>query len=205
MQSLETVIRAMRLRSALLALAGCALLSVGISDRALAQDAEPSIETRLDSVFSYYLKGGGVWRQENAGYQAGSGSPVAYIKRYQWGPGKAMVLDDTFALMADGTCTQWTHNVFNWDRREQSIRGQVFHFAGPWFSGLITKTGDHETAGEFAGIMPDGSEVRMRDTTDLSNPRVAVVTALVSDGKDWNRGDSVSWTHVTSEVKPCGF
>ncbi len=171
----------------------------------LSGDGEPSTESLLSSVFAYFLKDGGVWRQDNAGYQAGSGSPVAYIKRYQWGPGRTVVLDDTFALMEDGSCTHWTHNVFNWDRRERAIRGQIFHFAGPWFSGLITRSGEHETAADFVGILPDGSEVRMRDSQDLSNPRVAVVTALVSDGENWRQGDSASWVQVTSEVKPCGL
>lgn len=189
-----------------LVLCGVAVLALAGSVGARAQQKElASIEARLGAVLSYYLRDGGVWRQEDASHEPGSGSPVAYVKRYQWGPGRTTVLDDTFALKEDGSCDQWTHNVFHWDHREGRVRGQLFHFSGAWFSGLISKAGEHENAAEFSGVLPDGTELAMRDTTDLSDPNEAVVTAWIRNGGTWTRADSVSWVRVTSREKPCGL
>jgi hypothetical protein len=167
--------------------------------------AADSAEERLAGLFGYYLKEGGLWRQDNADREAGDGSPVAYVKRYAWGPGNVVVLDDTFALMEDGECEPWAHNVFHWDVAEQVVRGQIFHRAGAWFSGLVRRTGDHETTAELHGILPDGSQLTMRDTTDRSDPDRVVVTALFADGDTWTAGDQVSWVHLAAADRPCGI
>ena len=170
-----------------------------------AQTSGVSAEDRLAEIFSYYLKDGGIWRQDNVDREAGSDSPVAYVKRYQWGPGRSIVLDDTFALMEDGQCKAWTHNVFHWDTSENVVRGQIFHLSGARFSGLIRMTALHQTSAEFAGVLPDGTEFKMRDKTDLSDPHEAVVTAFIPDGEGWSESAQVSWVQVTTSGKPCGF
>lgn len=170
-----------------------------------AQAAKASAEGHLSEAFSYYLKDGGVWRQDNAEHEAGSDSPVAYIKHYQWGPGRAIVVDDTFALMEDGECQQWTHNIFHWDVAENALRGQVFHISGVWLNGLIRVAGEHQRTAELSGMAPDGTKIRMRDKTDLSDPHKAAITAFFPDGDSWKERDQVIWTHVTTPTKPCGL
>lgn len=199
--------RLMMLKYAALGLT--ALSCVGIGASAAAQDGqptrEPSIQSRLEGMFSYYLRDGGVWRQENKDFQEGEGLPVAYVKKYSWGPGNTIILDDTYALMEDGACPQQAHNVMNWDRKENKIHVQVFHHSGVWVRGYAGKSGEHETSAELSGVLPDGSEMKMRDTTDLSDPDRAVITAMFWDGENWNKGDTVSWIHVSADEKPCGF
>ena len=187
----------------LVLLAGLVLYA--LSEPLLSQAPGVTAEGHLGAVFSYYLKDGGVWRQDNEEHDARSDSPVAYIKRYQWGPGRAIVVDDTFALMADGECQPWTHNVFHWDIAESAVRGQVFHRAGVWASGLIRMAAEHQSTAEFTVVLPDGTESKMRDRTDLSDPHRAVVTAFLRDREAWKEGDQVSWAHVTTRDKPCGF
>jgi len=113
-------------------LIGLSLASLGVFVPGMAAQAgaEVGAEQRLVSVFARYLEEGGTWRQDNADFEAGSGAPRAYIKRYVWSPGKTVVLDDSYALMEDGSCKHWAHNVFNWDAKAQRIRGNIFHFAG---------------------------------------------------------------------------
>jgi len=173
------------------------------TDASLAQMGDASAEKHLGEVFSYFLKDGGIWRQDNSDHEAGTASPVAYIKRYRWGPGRAIVLDDTFALSEDGECKPWTHNVFHWDAAENVVRGQIFHHVGARFSGLIRPTGEHQTAAELSGTLPDGRTLEMRDTTDLSDPHRAVVTAFIANGDTWNESDQVAWVQVITEDKPC--
>jgi hypothetical protein len=181
------------------------VLFAAVSASLSAQEAEPTREERLAEVFAHYLKDGGIWRLENDDHEAGSGSPVAYVKQYQWGPGRAIVLDDTFALLEDGTCQQWTHNVFHWDMQEGAVRGQIFHFAGAWFTGLVHVAGENETAADFGGVLPDGTEFRMRDSTDLSDPRKAVVTAFLPDGESWTESEPVAWVQIVADDRPCGL
>ena len=139
------------------------------------------------------------------GFVTGSGLPVAYVKKYIWGPGKAIVVDDTYAVMEDGSCRQWTHGVFNWDFKKRQVQGNIFHTEGLWFTGLISKTGELSTSAVFSATMPDGSEFRMRDSTDQTNPRKAAISVEIWDGQKFVRADDSAWTLVEDGTSPCGL
>ena len=197
----------MNMRKSLTRSAACVaqvILAVIFPTLCLSADNEiVSVESRLSDILGYYFKGEGMWRQDNADFVTGSGSPVAYIKQYSWGPGKAMVFDDTYVLMEDGSCRPWAHLVFNWDFKEQRVQGNIFHAEGLWFTGVISKSGELSTSAVFSATMPDGSEFRMRDSTDLSNPKVATISAEIWDGQTFVPADESGWTLVEDGAHSC--
>lgn len=162
-----------------------------------------AIKKNLEEVFAYYLKDNGYWRQDNQDFKAGSGSPVAYLKEYSWGLDGVIVIDDTYALNEDGTCTQWTHNVFRWDEESNAISGQVYHFQGITAIGTVKRLEEDKTLAEFSVHLADGSQRRMKDVTDRSDPRKAVILASIWDGEKWNEHDAVSWRRIQKTDFAC--
>jgi len=168
-----------------------------------APNQEQTPEKELSAAFLYYLSGDGLWKQDGTGADSGNNEPLAYFKRYEWGPQRAMVFDDTFALMKDGSCRQWTHNVFVWDHQKKGIRGYIFHSAGFQFTvDVELGSAKHRTA-ELRGVLPNGSEIRMRDETDISDPQKTVIHASAWNGKDWTEHAPVSWVRISRDSDPC--
>ncbi len=177
-------------------------LQVKVITRGLsAPDVSP--QDGLDAFFAYYLRDGGLWRQDSEVQTGDEGTPIAYIKGYAWGPGRAMVYDDTYALLRDGSCKPWVHIVHVWDREKKVSRAHIFHSAGIFLTAEAKALSEMLREAEVRGALPNGTEVRMRDRTDISNPRRAVVTASTWDGKQWAPGRTVSWVRITAEANPC--
>ncbi len=171
----------------------------------VAQGSAESPQEQLIAVLGHHLADAGVWRQENPSHEPGSGTAVAWVKRYRWGLGRTIVLDETFALMEDGSCEQWAHRVLHWDIREQAVRGHLVHISGVWGTGLTRFTAKQQTTTEAVLVLPDGTESKIRDIADLSDPDQLVVRAHVASGANWSERPAVAWVHVSAPDKPCGL
>lgn len=173
------------------------------SQVAVAQAQQETPQSRLAAHFSYYMADQGVWRQEESKPQ--EGGPVAYIKRYEWGPGRAMVFDNTYAVMPDKSCRPFAHNVVIWDSKSKGVRAYIFHSAGVFGTADVELRGKQETVAELHLTLPNGAEARMRDTTDLSDPRQAVITGSAWNGQEWTTRPPVSWTRIDASQNPCAL
>jgi len=60
----------------------------------------------------------------------------------------------------------------------------------------VDSIGENQNTAEFSGVMGDGSEFRIRDRADLSEPGMARISAFTWDGEDWQLGHSATWTRI---------
>lgn len=148
----------------------------------------------------YFLEGTGAWRQENPAYVGGGEAPRFWIREYRWGPGHDVLLADAFAVFDERRCEPLVHFVHTWEATEGRVAGQNFGANGMHFRSKGWRESPDTLVTEAEGRLPNGSTIRFRDVTDLSNPLRSISVGHRWDGGAWVAGDTARWDRASERV-----
>jgi len=180
-----------------------AALAFGAGLGATAQTAVAQSEQPLGAVeqaLSYYLAGGNHWRQDNQSFEPGTGTPTHWVRVMQWGPQRDVVIADAFAVYESQRCESIIHMVYRWDPELERIAVTSFGAAGLVGAGFIEPLGPERDRIVATVTLPDGSEARFRDTSDLSRrDEYSTSNERWVDGT-WVPGGSARWQRTGSEA-----
>jgi hypothetical protein len=156
----------------------------------------------LETAMGYYVEGAAAWRQENPAYEAGGEAPRFWIREYRWGPGRDVLLADAYAVFDGERCEPLIHFVHTWKAAEERVANQTFGANGMHLQGSSWRESPTNLVTEAEGRLPDGSSIRLRDVSDLSNPHQYVSVGHRWDGQAWVALDTARWERAAARV--CG-
>lgn len=154
----------------------------------------------LETALGYYLDGTAAWRQENPAYVAGGEAPRFWIREYRWGPGRDVLLADAYAVFDRELCEPLVHLVHTWNSAEERVAVQNFGPAGMHLYGSSWHEPPGSLVTEAEGRLPDGTSIKHRDVSDLSNPNEYTSVGHRWDGEAWVVGDSARWERASTRV-----
>lgn len=177
------------------------MLSVALGVGAPEVDAQGASRAVAD-LLRYQAPGVGHWRQENSAREAGSEAPVFWVRQLRWGPARDVVIADAFAVYEDRRCESVAHMVYYWDVGDSRVAVTSFSPGGVVGMGHLQVQGSGEVRLDASVRLTDGSELRIRDTSDeTERTHYTTRTERLVDG-DWIAGDAVVWRR-TPGPSPC--
>lgn len=178
---------------------------------AIASDEAVSVSTKFthDSFVDlqeFYFEGGNVWRQTNDSHQAGDDStPEAWVQIFEWGPARDSVIVRSYAQQESGSCDLIFVGIRQFKPSSGIIDTLQIGATGLQFKGQSWLDESGFVLTNATGMLPNGSELIIRDRTDISETNV-----YRSNGELWNdelerwdATDTVEWVRV-EEHSPCG-
>jgi hypothetical protein len=156
--------------------------------------------TPLENAMSYFLSGEAAWRQPNPEHRGESDVPMFWIREFQWGPGRDVLLSDAFAVFAGKRCEPMVHLVYTWSSDENRVLSQNFGPSGMHLQGASWRESPTTMITEVEGQLPGGSAIRIRDVSDLSDPSGYVSQGFRWDGSEWVALDTAKWETAPARV-----
>ena len=160
-------------------------------------------QTGVEELLGYHVDGGSRWRQDNADFEPGTAAPAYWVRLLEWGPGRDVVLADAFAVYESERCEAIIHMVYHWDPERERVSTLSFGAAGLLGAGFLEELRPHQSRVVGSVTLPNGTESRFRDTSDLSrHDEYSTQAERWADG-DWVAGGNARWQRDPHE-SPCG-
>ena len=160
---------------------------------------EASIPTKadFDAFVGYFTAGSATWQQDRT--EPDDGGPIRWVRHHAVEGDVSSV--EVVAVYADGRCEGVTTIRYRWSSAAQAIEIEGRASNGSTAHGAVEELGDSRYRTVLQVLLPDGTELRMRDTSDLSAPDAATTTAeRWSDGA-WVPLDEVTWRRVPAGAR----
>lgn len=163
-----------------------------------------AIETQASSptvreYLAHQLEGSGVWRQDNPAFVPGGDQARFWERVVRNGPDPQVVTADARAVMENGSCQFLAHIVYWWDADANAVAASNYAAGNVRFSGKLVRV-DGAWVLESTGRIPDGTNVRFRDTPGFTRPDAYSTIGFRWDGTDWVRQDESVWQRAPEGV-----
>lgn len=159
----------------------------------------------FDAFVEYFTSESATWQQNNV--EPGKGEPTRWVRRHTSDGDTATV--EVVAAYTDGRCEAVTTIHYRWSSTDQTITSEAHARMGATFSGTVEPLDGSRYRTTAEGVLPDGTEIKIRDTSDLSSPGSAVSTAERWADGAWVPLDGVTWRRVPADAwcggGPSGF
>lgn len=163
------------------------------------QDISPPRATRGDfeRLTGHFTAGSATWRQDNR--EPGDDGPTAWLRRHS--ASGDLSTAEVVAVFADGRCQPVTTIEYRFSPEEGTIATASRLASGLSFTGSMEAIGGGRFRTISEGALPDGTQLKMRDTTDLSRPGIATSAAerwvegawVPLDGAEWRQVPASAW------------
>lgn len=183
-----------------IALAG-SLVIVGAAANGRA-DGKGQTGKPLEKAMGYYLEGAAAWRQDNPDYETGGEAPRFWIREFRWGPAHDVLVADAYAVFDGERCEPLMHFVHTWDSVQSRVTNQAFGPGGMHLQGSTWYESPTTAVTEGQGQLPNGSTLRIRDVSDLSDPLTYSSVGHRWEGEASVAGDTARWMRAPRRV--CG-
>ena len=160
-------------------------------------------ELGVEELLGYHFDGGSRWRQDNEDFEPGGEEPAYWVRLMEWGPGRDVVLADAFAVYEDDRCEPISHMVFHWDPENGRVALSMFGAAGVLAEGYVERLGPTQNRIVVSVELPNGTQMRNRDTSDHSRPDQYTTQAERWADGEWVLGGTARWRRDLHE-SPCG-
>ncbi len=150
----------------------------------------------FDTLVSYFAAGSATWQQDNA--DPGEGKATHWVRRHT--VDGDLSTTRVVGVFADGRCEPVTTIEHRWFVDDSSIRTSSTTAGGLAFGGHVEALDDSRFQTTAGGTLPDGTELKMRDVTDLSVPDSSLTRAERWAGDRWVPLDTATWRRVAADA-----
>ncbi len=154
--------------------------------------------TRADfeALVGYFASESATWQQDNA--DPGDGEAKRWVRRHRVAPDSSSA--EVVAIYGEGRCELVTTFETRWLPEDNTISVKGRTASGLETTGTVEVLGGSRYLMTIRVALPDGTELRMRDTTDLSEPDSAATNAERWTGDGWVQLDSVTWRRAPADA-----